>query len=407
MQSPGPLFHNRNYRLLFASSAATNLGDGVMAVAVPWFATLLTRDPLLIGVVAMARHLPWTILALPAGVLTDRLDHRRTLVLCDAARVLIAVSLGLLAAFAQPGLAAVLMLATLTFLLGAAEVLRDNTAQTFLPAVVPKSDLEQANGLLWSTEQLTGQFLGPPLAGMLIATAMAAPFGLHAAMLALAIGLITAMRLPRREAGPRQPFGPALKEGLAWLWRHQVLRRLALALGAYNFIGSIFWALMVLYAQEVLGLDAVGYGLLMSAIAAGGLAGSLIGPALLRRTGPTAGLLIGLAGFIASALAMALAAPVWLIAAMLIVEAFTNMLWNIVSVSYRQRMIPAQLLGRVNAAYRFFGTGPSAFGALAGGAIVAFAVPLGPVAALQLPYALSAGAAVLILIYVARRIRLD
>ncbi|MGB4829527.1 MAG: hypothetical protein WBP18_20030 [Paracoccaceae bacterium] len=131
--------------------------------------------------------------------------------------------------------------------------------------------MEDANGLLWSTEQVAGQFLGPPLAGLLIGIAVALPFGRNAAMLAGAVALSAAMALPRRvpEAAPLR-FGPALMQGLRFLWAHPVLR--PMALGAFNFIGSVFFALLVLYAQDVLGLSAAGYGLQLSAAATGGLA---------------------------------------------------------------------------------------------------------------------------------------
>ena len=205
------LFSNRDFRLLFAGSAATNLGDGVMMVALPWLATLLTRDPLLIGMVAMARQLPWVLLALPMGVLTDRLDHRRTLIICDVLRVGLMLCAVGLAVTASPGVGAVLALAALAFVLGSAEVLRDNTAQTLLPRVVVESQLEEANGALWATEQVAGQFLGPPLAGFLIGMAVALPFGLNAAMLAGAVALTAAMALPRRvvDATPMR-FGPGM-----------------------------------------------------------------------------------------------------------------------------------------------------------------------------------------------------
>ncbi|MCB6177789.1 MFS transporter [Rhodobacter sp. Har01] len=401
------LWRTRNFRLLFASSTATNLGDGVVAVAIPWLATLLTRDPLLIGLVAAARQVPWLLFALPAGVLTDRFDHVRALVAADLARVGVAAALLALALLAPPGTGAAMLLAALAFALGTAEVLRDNTAQSFLPAVVPKDRLEDANGLLWSAEQVAGQFAGPPLAGLLIGVAVALPFGLQAAMLAGAVALTLRMALPPARKAVPQPFGPALREGLVFLWRHPVLRRMALALGAFNFAASIFWALVVLYAQEVLGMGPAAYGVMMAAVAGGGLAGSLIGPAVLRRTGPKAGLVIGVAGFALAAATLGFTRSPWAAGTAMAVEAFTALLWNIATVSYRQRHIPAPLLGRVNAAYRFFGTGPSAFGSLTGGAIVALGAPLGPVAALQLPYAICLGAAVLILAYITLRLRMD
>lgn len=401
------LFANRNFRLLFAASAFTNLGDGCLAVALPWFATRLTSDPLLIGAAAAARQLPWLILSLPAGVITDRFDRRKLILTCDALRLVLAAALVLLAMAPMAGAGAIWALTALTFALGAAEVLRDNTAQSFLPAVVPKDRLEDANGLLWSAEQVAGQFAGPPLAGLLIGIALALPFGVEAAMLATAIGLVLRMDLPPTPRAAPQPFGPALKEGLLFLWRHQTLRRMALALGAFNFIGSMFWALVVLYAQTVLGLSAAGYGVMLAVVAGGGLMGSLFGPAILRRTGPTAGLLAGLGGFGVAAALMASTQNVVAAGAALTLEAFTALLWNIATVSYRQRHIPAQLLGRVNAAYRFCGTGPSAFGAVAGGLVVTMGAPLGPVAALQLPYAICLGGAALILVFVALFLRLD
>ncbi len=241
MTTPG-LWKNRNFQLVFSASSFTNLGDGVLAVAFPWFATLLTRDPLLIGLVAAARQLPWLLFALPAGVLADRFDRRNLILLADACRLLLALAAVALALSGAQGTGAVLLLTGLCFALGAAEVVRDNTAQSLLPNLVSKSQLEQANGLLWSTEQLAGQFIGPPLAGYLIGFAIFLPFGIEAAFLALAIALIAAIRLPKAAVLPRQAFGPALREGLSWLWGHQSLRRLALVLGAYNFIGSMFYA---------------------------------------------------------------------------------------------------------------------------------------------------------------------
>lgn len=403
----GTPWRNREFRLLFASSTASNLGDGVVAVALPWLATMLTRDPLLIGLVAAARQVPWFVFALPAGVLTDRFDHARVLVACDVLRALVALALVALALLSPPGTRAALALACLALALGAAEVLRDNTAQSFLPAVVPKQSLESANGALWSAEQVAGQFAGPPLAGILIGTAIAAPFGLQAAVLAGAVALILRMRLPPAEKAAPQPFGPALREGLTFLWRHPVLRRMALALGAFNFTAAIFWALLVLYAQVVLDLTAAEYGVMMALVAFGGLAGSMIGPAILRRTGPKAGLVLGVAGFALAAATLALTHSAIVACIALALEGFTALLWNIATVSYRQRHIPAPLLGRVNAAYRFFGTGPSAFGSLAGGAIVAAAAGWGEDAALRLPYAICLGGAAAILLYVALRLRMD
>lgn len=405
----GPsLWRLRNFRLLFASTAMTNLGDGVMAVAVPWLATLLTQDPLLIGLVAGARTLPWFLVSLPAGVITDRLDHRQILIGADMLRVGLTLALLLLALTANPGTAPVLGMAALAFVLGSAEVLRDNTAQTFLPSVVDRTQLEQANGALWSTEQLAGQFLGPPLAGLLIGVSVALPFGLHAGLLAAGVALIAAMALPRRMPEPgRPPVMIALREGVGWLWRAVMLRRLALLLGAFNFIGAGFDAVFVLYAQRVLGLGAVGYGVFLTVAACGGLAATLIGPAILRRISPTAAILTGMGGFTVSVAILAFGPPLVVAAAAMLLHNFTGMIWNIAQVSYRQRHIPGPLLGRVNSAFRFIGTGPAAFGALGFGAMAGWAAPLGTVEAVLLPYVVAAVIGAALTAFAFLRLRLD
>lgn len=405
----GLLSSNRNFRLLFTSAVATNLGDGLLAVAVPWLATLLTKDPLLIGLVAAARHLPWALFALPVGVLTDRHDHRRLILVADAARLGLASALCLLALVATPGTLPVLAMAGLAFLLGAAEVLRDNTAQTFLPDVVEKQQLERANGALWATERLAGQILGPPLAGFLIGLSVALPFGAQTLLLLAALGLIGAMRLAPRPAPARhKPVLAAIREGLVWLWHNPTLRRLALVSGAFNFVGYGFFAVFVLYAQQVLGLDVVGYGLFLTLVACGGLAGSILGPWVVGRLGPTASLLLGIGMFSASSAALALHAPFWVIAALMVADGFCGMLWDITVVSYRQRHIPPPLLGRVNSAYRFIGTGPAALGAFAFGALVSWAqTPQDPLTGLLLPYAVASAVTAALGVYAAFRLRLD
>lgn len=401
-QSPAPLWRNRNFGFLFGASAFTNLGDGILAVALPWAATLITRDPFLIGLVATARQLPWLVFSLPAGVLTDRFDRRKLILLCDGLRLMLALCL---VAVVLEGVGGIGLLIALTFALGMAEVLRDNTGQAILPQAIGTERLEKANGLIWTTEQLGGQFLGPPLAGLLIGLSIALPFGFQAAMLAAALALIAAIRLGPMPRGAAQSFWPALKEGVVWLWRHGTLRRLAFVLGAFNFLASMTWAILVLYGQRILGLDATGYGLMLSVLAAGGLAGSLFGPALIRRIGATAALFVGIGGFATSCLVLAVSSSVWLTVVALTLESFTALLWNIATVSFRQRHIPAPLLGRVNSAYRFFGTGTNPLGAFCGGAVVALAAPLGD-QALHLPYALASAGAVLLLVYSAFRLRL-
>lgn len=215
---------NRDYRLLLSASSVSNLGDGIAMVALPWLATMLTSDPLLIAGVATAQRLPWLLFALPAGVWTDRMDRRLLMVRADLVRValmaftvLMVVSQTTLPAPDGSGPAAILSLTLMAFLFGSAEVIRDNAAQTVLPSIVAHVDLERANGQMWSAEQITGQFIGPPLAGLLIASSVALPFGVDASAYAFSALLVWLIALPPRKSIVTTRFLPALLR-MRWPW---------------------------------------------------------------------------------------------------------------------------------------------------------------------------------------------
>lgn len=400
------LIRNRNYRLLFSAGALTNLGDGVVALALPWLATLMTRDPLAIAAVTAAGYAPWLLFALPAGVLTDRADRRRLILHADLMRCLLVVAI-LALALAPPAPGAVWLLAGLAFLLGCAEVLRDNAAQTILPALVDKADLEAANGQMWSAEQLMGRFVGPPLAGLLIGIGIALPFGLDAAMLALAAGLVWLIALPHRP-GPAQGFRAALAEGIGWMRRDPALLRLALVLGAANFLAMATITVQVLFAQDVLGLGPAAYGLILSVGAAGAVTGSLGAPVMIRRLGVQPCLYLALATWAAGYAVIGLSGQGVVMAAALFANLAASMLWNVITVSWRQRRIPGAVLGRVNSIYRFFGWGTMPLGALAGGAVVALLEPsLGRETALRAPFLIAGGLSLGLLAYGRARLRLD
>lgn len=400
------LLRNRNYRLLFSAGALTNLGDGVVVLALPWLATMLTRDPLAIAAVTAAGFAPWLLFALPAGVVTDRVDRRRLIMRADLLRATIV--LGILSlALAQPEPRAVWLLAGLAFLLGCAEVLRDNAAQTILPAIVEKADLEAANGQMWSAEQIAGQFVGPPLAGVLIGIGIALPFGLDAAMLALAAGLVWLIALPH-QPGPAQDFRTALAEGIGWMRRDLALLRLALVLGAANFLSMATITTQVLFAQEVLGMGPAAYGVALSVGAAGAVTGSLGAPWMIRRFGVQPCLYLSLGIWAAGYATIGMAGNGMLLSAALFAIMAAAMLWNVITVSWRQRRIPGLVLGRVNSIYRFFGWGTMPLGALAGGAVVAALEPgLGREAALRAPFLIAGTLSLGLLAYGWARLRLD
>lgn len=408
---------NRNFRLLFSATAVSNLGDGISALAFPWLATLITRDPFLIASVAAATRLPWLLFSLPAGVITDRMDRQRLMFGADILRMILTMGvIGLilsapampLANDAQEALPLVIGLCAAAFLLGSAEVVRDNAAQTALPSVVDKHDLERANGQLWSIEQIMGQFVGPPIAGILIALAVPAPFLVDAATFGVAAFLIWQIAmLPRVHVQQTAGFWLQMKEGVNWMRGQPLILRLALMLGVLNFVTMMSATMLVLLSQEIMGLEAASHGFLLTAGAAGGVFGGMVGPKLVERFGAQACVIAALATFPIPFVILALTSNPYLAGCALFLEMAGGMTWNVVTVSLRQRLIPDALLGRVNSIYRFFGWGSIPLGALFAGILVAsLEGPIGREVALRVPYVFGAIVCVGLAIYGSMRLKL-
>ncbi|WP_457650048.1 MFS transporter [Profundibacter sp.] len=401
---------NKNYRLLFTATAISNLGDGISALAFPWLATLITRDPMLIALVAAATRLPWFLFAIPAGVITDRGNRQWLMVQADILRLLL--TLGVVALILSgPALplpdsdgqafTLILGLCAAAFLLGSAEVIRDNAAQTALPSIVNKEHLEVANGQMWSIEQIMGQFVGPPLAGLLIAYAVPLPFAVDAVTFAIAAWCVWLIAIPARTA-VKLPngFWQQMREGMTWIYAHKLILRLAIMLGVLNMLHMITLTVLVLFSQEILGLGAAGFGILMAAEAVGGVLGGLLAPRIIAHIGAGASLKIALAIMPFYYLLIALTSNAYVVAIALFIGMLAALLWNVVTVSLRQREIPDELLGRVNSINRYFGWGTMPVGALIGGGLVAMFVPeLGRETALRIPFLVSAVGGFCLLIY--------
>jgi MFS family permease len=398
------LQRNRNYRLLFIASAVSQLGSGVSKLAMPWMATLLTRDAVLISMVAAAGGLPWLLFTIPAGVVTDRSNRQTMMVQADVVRMgltigLVALAVGYSATRSDNLL--IYLLIVISFLFGVAKVFRDNAAQTALPNIVEKSDLETANGQMWSMSEIMGQFIGPPLAGILIAVALPLPFVLDGATFGIAAWLVWRIAFPaRRHPRGDGNFREQMVEGIRWLTGHKTILRLAVMLSAMNMLGTMWRTLLVLFAQEILLLSATGFGLLLMAGAAGGVIGGYIAPKIIARIGQSNSLRTALLLFALEPLVIYVFHSITSTAIVLFVGMIASMLWNVVTVSLRQRVIPENLLGRVNSLYRFFGWGAMPVGAMLGGIIVsAYETSLGREAALQLPFLVAAAGAGVLAVY--------
>lgn len=408
-----------NYWKLWSASVVSNLGDGVAQIAYPWLASLITRDGFKLGLVVLAGRLPWLLFSLPAGVITDRVDRKRVVVAMDAFRALLTAGVvGVVAAntgvLDSPGTPVpnesflLLVLIAATFLFGVAEVLRDNTAQTLMPALVEKNRLESANGRLWAAEVVMNQSVGPPLGGVLIGIALVLPFVVHSATFAISAVILATLagsfRTPVKEAEKRPTFKADLAEGFKFLWSHSVLKPLAIALGVFNATAMLSNTTFVLFAQDVLDLDATGFGLLSTSGAVGGVLGALAASKVAGRLSRGTALFASMIVFGMTQALIGLFPSALFAWALMALATFFVMVWNVITVSLRQRIIPDALLGRVNSVYRFFGWGMMSIGALLGGALVSFAQPLvGRDWSLRIPFLVTAGIQLLMLFYAVPR----
>jgi MFS family permease len=406
-----------SYWKLWTASVISNLGDGISMIAYPWLASALTRNPLHIAGVAVVTRLPWLLFALPAGVITDRVDRRRLVAWMDVFRFVFTLGIAVAVLLTQsdlsapadiasgvaepPGSAGLLLglVYIAALLLGTAEVFRDNSAQTLLPSIVEKDDLEKANGRMWGAEMVMNAFVGPPLAGILLAVAFALPFFVDAATFAVAAALVFMIagdfrpKVDNEEDSAPLPasFWDDLKEGVRWLWGHPLFRPMALALGILNATSMMAMATFVLFGQEVLGLDATRFGLLTTGFALGGVIGSLIADRVTRWLGQGWSLFTTILTSAATLLLSGLTSSFWVFWAMGLIMSISVVLWNVITVSLRQSLIPDRILGRVNSVYRFLGWGMMPIGSALGGVVVAVTQPtLGREWALRSPYIVAA-----------------
>jgi MFS family permease len=414
-----------SYWRLWTATAISNLGDGISGVAYPWVASAVTRSPLLIAAAGFASRLPWLIFTLHAGVITDRFDRRKLIIAMDTIRGVLTLIVGAIVLLNKDSLPSLNDLSSTTdletnwplyitlvitaFLFGLAEVLRDNSAQTLMPSVVDAENLEKANGRMWSAESLTNSFIGPPLGSLLIGIAIYLPFFVDAGTFFVAVALIASISGSFKpvEEKPREKinFKAEIKEGYRWLWAHDLLRPMAIILGALNLVGTMVAATFILYTQEVLHTSVFVFAVLGTAGAVGGIAGGLIAPKVSEKIGSGPSLWLSLAMGPIGAVIIGTTSSWQVVWVVLLFHSFFSILWNTITVSLRQSIIPTYLLGRVNSVYRFFGWGSIPIGMFLGGAIVSIAQYfVSREMALRTPYLVGAVLGLLIFIFAAPRL---
>jgi hypothetical protein len=356
---------------VIGSAALASLGDGIRGVALPLLVVSVTRAPVAASLLTAVSYLPWALLGLPIGAYVDRSSPAAVAAGANIGRAVLLAGLSVALLAGHRSLA---VLYVAVFALGVGEAAYDNAAQSLLPQVVADAALEKANSALAIVEQAGLDLAGPALGGVVFTMSAALPFGLNAVGLVIGAALIARVPVARRPAGDRPPARAFLSEvpaGLRWLWRSALVRSIIVTGTGLTFFTQMWVPLLVLLATGPMGLSKTGYGVMLALGAIAGVAGAAATPLLIRRFEHRALQVLALAATAAGVLTLA-AFPTPVVAALVWGESgFTFALWNVLSVTLRQRLVPPGLLGRVNSASRTLSTTAVPLGALAGGAVAA------------------------------------
>lgn len=354
-----------SFRWLFSAALVTSIGDGFALAAGPLLIASLTRDPRVVSAALLAQWLPPLLFGLHAGALADRLDRRRLIIFVDAVRT---AFLTVLAIFVATGRVNVAVVLIVLFLTGIAETFADTTAETLLPMMVDKKDLGLANARLMAGFVTLNELVGPPIGAFLFAVGMAIPFGVQAVTMACGVVLVSRIvtSAPQLRTHPTSIRHDAA-EGTRWLWNHGPLRTLALTVFAFNITFGAAWSVMVLYATDWLGMGEVGFGLLTTVMALGGLVGTAMYRWLEAKFSLANIMRGGLIIETLTHLCLALTRTPWVAMVMLFFFGAHAYVWGTTSTAVRQRAVPTELQGRVGSVDLLATVGGLVIGAPIGG----------------------------------------
>jgi len=282
-----------------------------------------------------------------------------------------AVFLACLTVVTVAGAGSIWLLYAAALCIGVAETVYDTSSQSILPQLVPRNLLSRANGRLYAAELTANEFVGPPLGGFLVATGVAFAFATPALLWVAAIGVLLLVR-GRFGAERHTPstIRADIMEGLRFLGRSTLLRTLAIMVGVFNFASSAVFTVFVLYAagpQSTMKLSDPAYGLLLTFSAIGSVLGTFVAEPAERLLGRSRALVLTIVGSLLTVATPGFTDNPFIIGAGLLLGGVTVSIWNVITVSLRQRITPTRLLGRLNSAYRLLAWGTMPLGAVAGG----------------------------------------
>jgi predicted MFS family arabinose efflux permease len=356
------------FRWLLGSSYVSNIGDGIALAAGPLLVASQTSNAVLVAMAALLQRLPWLLLGLYVGALADRVDRRRMVMVANSAR---AVVVAVLATSIITGHVSIAIVLAAMLLLGIAEVFADVPTQTLLPMLVNPADLGIGNARLQGSFLIANHIAGPPIGAFLFAAGMAWPFVAQAVLVLLAVLLVARIALPPVPAQSGEPTHVLrdIAEGVRWLVRHDAVRTLAIVIIAFNITWGAAWSVLVLYSLDHLGMGPVGFGLLTSAAAVGGLISTSAYGRIEARFDLATVMRVCLLLEVLLHLALALTTTGWVAMLLMVVFGAYAFVWGTVSTAVRQRATPMELQGRVGSVYSVCVFGGIVIGQAIGGPI--------------------------------------
>jgi MFS family permease len=374
-QTTASIWQHRDFLLLWGGQTVSEMGSSVTQLALPLTAVVLLRATTLeVGLLETATTLAFALIALPAGAIVDRHPKRRLMIGCDAARL---VLIGAIPVAWASGVLALWQLYAVAVTVGACTVFFDVSYNSYLPSLMASEHLIDANGKLQATAAVA-QLAGPGLGGGLVgafgaAGAMTADAASYAVSVASLLGIRHQERAaPPLEPGARRNLRAEISEGLMFVIRHPILRKVVACTGTANLFNAIVGAVVIIFMIRVLHVPPAYTGLLFACSAVGGIVGGVLAGQLAKRVGSARIIWVSIVVFSIPSFLTGLAEPGWRVALVPVgfaFQYFAAVVYNVAQVSYRQAICPPQLMGRMNAATRWIVWGTLPLGGVIGGVL--------------------------------------
>ena len=366
------LFADRNFRLVWGATTVSAFGYYVTDIAIPLLAIKeLDVSSFELGLIRVVQQIPNLLFGLVLGVLVDRVRKKPLLIWSDVIRSVVLLAIPLASFWDSLNLPLVL---AVVFLIGSFNLLFDIADRSFIPLVIPRERMVDANSKL-EASYASAQMGGPAIGGALVSL-LTAPF----AILATAATLLSSASLIRRidvvepkpEVEEQRSIRADIAEGLRFAWHHPVLRPVLLTAAGHSFFGWIFLSVYILYMKDDLGISDFQVGLVFAAGGIGSLIGTLITPALNARfgVGPVmvaGNLLFGITGLLIPVAVLVPDYALPLVIAAEFLQYLAELPFFLNAITLLQMLAPDEMRGRVMSTRKFVTWGVQPFGSLLGG----------------------------------------